>query len=271
MIVRCAGSSQVGRVRSENQDVFAIGPLVGQSELLSLGLATDSELLDRFGLLVAVADGMGGYAGGGLASRVLMEAFVAHYHRTERPGASRADVEEAIRESAAAGRSALVDAVAGGPSLQDAGTTLAGIVIMGGGGLVVFNVGDSRVVWANGTNARQLTVDHTLTVSPSPVGHRTDGQTPTAVNAPLTNWIGADRAPEIDFALDDVWRSGDRFAIGSDGWHGEGRGLSFGTVCATLRWSPSDEVACGIMVHEAVETDGSDNATVVVVGFEEAA
>jgi protein phosphatase len=136
--VRFALASDVGRIRSNNEDaVFAL-PDLG---------------------LFAVADGMGGHVAGELASRVALETFVEVIRKRERPRRI-SDIGPMLCEAVLAANSTVYhEAEARG--LHGMGTTLTTLRIRGRTG-VLAHVGDSRAYLLNDGKIHQLTRDHTL-------------------------------------------------------------------------------------------------------------
>ena len=268
-MIRVAGSSQTGPIRLENQDAYLVGSTVSRSTLASYGLSADSELLAAHGLLVAVADGMGGYAGGALASWTVLSTIAVAFHRDRGRPYSRESAIEAVEEAVAESQQVLAERLQTDGLGLDAGTTLAGAVFGPDGSLVVFGVGDSRVLWVGRAAARQLTVDDTPVGPGLAEGRIQVEQALRSDDLGLTRAITGDTAVRVRIAPEDAWRPGDRYVLGSDGWHGLGRGLPIDDVVAALRWGPSSEDVCRIMIDEAVARDGSDNATAVVVYCDE--
>jgi serine/threonine protein phosphatase PrpC len=141
-----ASVTHVGRVRAVNEDAVLAEPPI-----------------------FAVADGMGGHAFGDRASATAVETLAAHF--VARPGALPSEpghVLSGIRAANAAVR-ALTESDAEPRVI--AGTTLAGIAVVGGEQestprWMVFNVGDSRVYrWSHDADAdaprlERISVDH---------------------------------------------------------------------------------------------------------------
>ncbi|MEV8321462.1 protein phosphatase 2C domain-containing protein [Streptomyces sp. NPDC059900] len=155
--------SHPGLVRDQNEDSLAVGPwtLCG----------TTSENPQTLGfplgnpLVVAVADGIGGQPGGEVASSLVARRLASL--------GPVLDSEQALRDALSACNHAVYDAAERDPELATMGTTVAGVVVLGSE-LLVFNVGDSRVldVSRNGAGGtlRQVSVDD----SPPPApGRRT--------------------------------------------------------------------------------------------------
>ena len=75
-----AGASHPGRKRARNDDWFCLGHFVEQRDALALEFDEASRFLGDYGLLCAVADGIGGYAGGSRAAQVILETLSAQFY-----------------------------------------------------------------------------------------------------------------------------------------------------------------------------------------------
>ena len=136
--VRWGASTDIGPVRSENEDSWLAVPPV-----------------------FAVADGMGGHLGGAQASSnavITLQEFLSTDRLGNRP-VDLVDLSVAIDAAATAVASlAPIDNPASAP-----GTTLSGVMVLRtaeGPYWLSFNVGDSRVYVVGGGGIRQLTHDH---------------------------------------------------------------------------------------------------------------
>jgi serine/threonine protein phosphatase PrpC len=269
MRIRVAGQSHPGRVREHNEDHFCIGPLVEQEALLALEFDGAARFFHEHGLLACVADGIGGYAGGGLASRWALDALAEQCYALGDPDDAAGGAGAALSRSLPRVRELLAAKLAADALLAQAGTTLAGVLLMPPDRLAVFHAGDSRVLlFAGGERGflRQLTVDHT------PVGEAVHSGALSEADAAqhplcgqLTRSLGLAGNTEVQMQDGLSFSLGDVLLICSDGLHGTGRGLSKVTLQEALRSGlPAAELARGL-VMQAVETDGADNVTLVVV------
>ena len=131
--VRTASFTDVGRVRSANQDACA--------EFLG---AAGSRLL-------VVADGMGGHAGGEVASRTAVDAIGEWF---ENGGGGDGDM---LREAFEAANERVFRMSAESPHLRGMGTTGVGLWVGADGRGFVVNVGDSRAYRLRNDVIEQIT------------------------------------------------------------------------------------------------------------------
>lgn len=228
------GASDVGRVRSVNQDSWVIG---------------DG--------LWAVADGMGGHQGGEVASRMAIDSFQAHMLEPT----SDAVVEAAQQANAAVHQRSSQDA-----KLRGMGTTLCAMALVGLDGedqeLAVINIGDSRCYqWRDGLMT-QITRDHSLVEDMREAGQITEAE---AAVHPHRNIVTRALGIQPDVEVDEFFvapKTGDRYILCSDGLFNE---LSNEKIGATLRRLVDPQDACSELVRLANEAGGRDNVTCVVV------
>lgn len=232
-----AGITHVGRRRETNQD----------------------SLLAEFPLFV-VADGMGGHAGGEIAS----QSTVARLQETvragdvDRPGIERA-LDLAVRD------------IADHPETTDegTGTTLTGVFLELDADepqWVVLNIGDSRVYMLREGRLVQITTDHSvvqeLISSGKLSAEEAEGHPYSNV---ITRAVGASElAPPDYFSID--MRAGDRFVICSDGLTKE---LTDYGIQHFLREHAEPAPAVDAMLEAALENGGRDNVTLIVLQLDD--
>lgn len=272
MIVRATGGSHRGQVREGNDDHYCIGHHVEQCALTALSFDADAAFFRDYGLLCAVADGMGGYEGGAIASRVALETLSGYFYAEKRTGATVSDLKAGLERCFTQMQRTLELTLRREAHLARAGSTLAGIALLAPDVLAVFHCGDSRVLRASGGYLRPLTLDHTPVAADIAQGRLSEEQAATMpVASQLTRSLGIEGDSAIEIGDESAWTSSDTFLMGSDGWHGLGRGLSQRALRETLRQHPkaSPEEITRLLVSEAVRLDGNDNATLVMIRFEE--
>ena len=221
--------SHPGQVRSHNEDDYLVGTLPGERALLA-----------------AIADGMGGLAGGAEASRTALRALAG----AVLDGGSDAPVDLRLRAGSVAAAARVRDAAAAVPALRDMGTTLTALCCAGDR-LHLVHVGDTRAYRLRGGRCEQLTEDH-------------------AVRQPdnlLTRCIGAGQPslPLDEAALD--LQVGDRLLLVSDGVWSVVAADEFGRLAALV----PPQAAAEALVKAALRAGGPDNATAVVVEVASAA
>lgn len=166
--IRVLAFTDVGLVRKRNEDCVLVAGWLSQPRDGSL-VTMDFALTPPF--VCAVADGMGGHAGGNLASRVALTviADMSPDWRTEQ------DVASAMNET-----NDQVRAVGEEAGLQGLGTTIAGLCITADG-IIVFNVGDSQVFSITDGVLNQISIDDSVFDSngrPTNIITQSLGQTP---------------------------------------------------------------------------------------------
>ncbi|MBL8847799.1 MAG: serine/threonine-protein phosphatase [Hyphomicrobium zavarzinii] len=108
------------------------------------------------GAVVAVlADGMGGHAGGALASRMACESFIKAYADQDGPNTER------LIEALTAANQAIADTVDANPMLAGMGSTLVGVTF-GADGIEWVSVGDSPLLLYRRGEIALLNEDHSL-------------------------------------------------------------------------------------------------------------
>ncbi|CCH28420.1 protein phosphatase 2C domain-containing protein [Actinosynnema sp. NPDC047251] len=235
--VRAGAASEVGRVRSSNEDSLLVGAA-----------------------LFAVADGMGGHAAGEVASAMAVE----HLRELDRRAELRPDD---IRETLAEANRAIRAAGLEHPEQAGMGATATGLGLVrfaGSPHWVVFNIGDSRVYRYAGGVLTLLTVDHSEAAEMVAAGALTEEQARySRFRNVITRALGVHPSIEPDqWVFPPV--AGERFVLCSDGLTGE---LEDDEIAAVLRDVTDPECAAGELVRRAVDAGGRDNVTVVVVDY----
>ena len=143
--------SHIGVVRDHHEDSLVAGPWT----LCATVTESPQTLVFPLGtpLVVAVADGLGGHAGGEVAS-----ALVARQLAQIGP---LLDSEDRLRDALHACNREVYAVAARDPALAGMGTTVAGVVVTADR-VLAFNVGDSRVYAAGPGGVRQLSTDDRL-------------------------------------------------------------------------------------------------------------
>ena len=204
---RSAAVSHVGKVRSNNQDSGYAGQY-----------------------LFLVADGMGGHAGGDVASAIAVKRIT----ETDRQYTSPNDAEFALQSALLAANSLLAETVFEHGELTGMGTTVSGLLRVDNH-VAIAHIGDSRIYLFRDGKLTQITNDHTF------VQRLVDSGRITAEEAAvhprrsvLMRVLGdVDASPEIDTTVMET-KAGDRWVICSDGLSSYVAEDKIATVLATV-------------------------------------
>jgi protein phosphatase len=233
-----ASLSDVGCVRQNNEDAF------GSYEDVESGA----------GYLLIVADGMGGAAGGEIASRLAVETVQETYF------AAGAGVDPcAVLKSALERANQVINQRASDdPALAGMGTTCTAAVLSGRH-LCIGHVGDSRAYMARDAELHQITCDHSLAAE---LERRCEpGQpVPEAGRHVLTRCLGVSPEVKVDVSGPMKVDADNLLILCSDGLSGMVRSDEILEV--VLHHPP--EQACRRLVDLARERGGPDNITVQV-------
>ncbi len=233
-LLRSGSATDTGLVRSVNQDLAVESPN-----------------------LFAVADGMGGHAGGEVASRLAVDALAVAFGRQP----TGAGLSDAVTEAnATVWQRSQED-----PDLRGMGTTLTAMAVVNEDGqdvLALVNVGDSRSYRFHDGEMTQITSDHSLAEEMVKTGELTSAEAAVHPHRHiLTRALGV--SPEV---IVDLWRiqpvRGDRFLLCSDGLTNE---LDTGQISEVLSSVTDPRQVAQLLVRAARTHGGSDNITVVVV------
>jgi PPM family protein phosphatase len=233
------GVTDTGKVRQNNEDALLVGE--GEDETLFV-----------------VADGIGGFEAGEVASSLAVDAL-----KDLQPDEPfKAAIGEANRRIVAAGR--------GDEKLSGMGTTV--VAIRFGGTqrepvAEVAHVGDSRAYLMRGGDMNPITEDHSLVAELVRSGDLTRDQ---AAEHPqknlITRALGAGDEVDVDTTVLPV-EAGDRILLCSDGLSDL---VSEAGISEILAESPNDpERAARGLLSAALDAGGNDNVTVVVVDVKE--
>lgn len=244
--MKLAAKTDIGKVRSENQDAFLTG-----SEENGISWAL-------------VFDGMGGANGGAVASTLASEK-AGEILRQRLPLAQTP--QEGMRALVAALEHAneQVFALAGSePDLKGMGTTAVGIALVQGKACIA-HVGDSRIYRLAGGALTQLTTDHSMVQEMLQTGSITPEE---AQNHPRKNYItraiGVDRNIEVEYTILD-FNPGECFLLCTDGLHGYVPHEEMQRILTSIPFY----AAVDSLVGAALAQGGKDNITVCLLKEED--
>jgi protein phosphatase len=232
--LRYAARSDIGLVRANNQDSAYAGPH-----------------------LLMVADGMGGHAGGDVASSLAVASFAPLDDEAHGPDDALAELGRAM-ESA---REEIIARTAAEPDLAGMGTTVTAI-LRAGNKLAMAHLGDSRGYLLRDGALTQVTVDHTFVqhlvdtgrIKPEEAEHHPQ----RSVVMRVLGDFDVDVTPDLSVR---EARPGDRWLLCSDGLSGF---VSADTITETLRTVPDVDACADRLIQLALRAGGGDNVTVIV-------
>jgi protein phosphatase len=236
LALRYAARSDVGQVRQGNEDSGYAAPR-----------------------LLIVADGMGGHAGGELASATAVATLAQIADANLGQGEALTRLAEAV-ESAG---STIGLVVADSPELAGMGTTVTGLYWLADGDgarIAIVHVGDSRAYLLRDGDLSQITHDHTYVQTLVDAGRITEEEASTHPRRNLLmRALDGVQVAEPDLSVREA-RLGDRYLLASDGLHG----VVSGDEIARILGSREPTVCVTELVDLALSRGAPDNVTVVV-------
>lgn len=205
-----------------------------------------------------VADGMGGRAGGDVASRLFLEAVLEIFSRREEllPTAAEAKIEAAFLLA----NKKILAHVAHNPHHSGMGCT-AELLVFSQNHYSIGHVGDSRTSLFRGGNLIQLTHDHSLVQEQLEMGTISREQAEKSLfRNVLLRAVGVDTTLTID-SINGLFSAGDIFLLYTDGLHSMLRKSEIESVLAFH--APLAEKA-EMLIKLANEAGGFDNISVTL-------
>jgi serine/threonine protein phosphatase PrpC len=268
--------THVGKVRTNNEDAYIIYRNSRAWERLFTSLPPEAlpERHDETAYVMAVADGMGGLAGGEVASRLSIRTgiyLVLHAvkwtMKLDHPEERDKEIDEGISRAASYFdkiNQALIDEGRRHPDLAGMGTTLT-VSFSVGDDLLLFHIGDCRAyLWREG-RLRQLTRDHTMAQSLADAGIIPVSQLPKhRLRHMLTKALGTERGHVHTEVHQLQIADGDRLLLCSDGLYDM---VTDEDIAAILSREVSSQRACQALVDQALANGGKDNVTVLLARY----
>jgi protein phosphatase len=246
--VRLVGLSDTGKVREHNEDTIAVDPDLG---------------------LLVLADGMGGYNAGEVASGMatallgseLEKAFIAQ-EPSSRDASGKSWAEVTLVAEMARVNGAIYQAAQSQPHYAGMGTTLV-VAVFHDNKVTVGHIGDSRLYRLRGEDFQAITRDHSLLQEQIDSGLITAEQARHSQNKNLvTRAVGID--PEVQAEIHDhAVLPGDVYLFCSDGLNDmvedDEIAMTLGALSANL------ELCATQLVQMANDNGGRDNVSVILV------
>lgn len=242
--MKIIAKTDVGRVRTSNQDSYAAGEFRN-------GVAW-----------VVVCDGMGGNAGGNVASSTAVKYISERITTSYRENMSSSSIRNLLLTSITNANYEIYDMAQAKEELQGMGTTVVAAIITEST-LFVAHAGDSRAYIVSEQNIKQVTRDHSIVQNMVERGEITEEEAQIHPRKNLiTRALGVDENLKVDFTEEDTDPS-DIFLFCTDGLTNF---VSDEAIFDMVRQDPDSDLASKL-VATANEAGGGDNVTVVTVAY----
>lgn len=242
--MKIVAKTDKGLVRENNQDAYAVGELPGEVAW------------------AVVCDGMGGAAGGNIASalavKVISDKITSSYNEKMRDSSIKNLLDSAIT----AANIEVYDMAYSRPALKGMGTTVVAVVVRDNVAHIA-HAGDSRAYIVNKDGVEQITVDHSLVQNLVDRGEITKEEAEHHPNKNvITRALGVDKRIDVDFSEVDL-QENETLILCTDG-------LSNCVNNAEI----ADDIKDGQyyafadrLVKRANKNGGNDNITVVAIAI----
>ena len=242
--MKIVAKTDKGLVRENNQDAYAVGELPGEVAW------------------AVVCDGMGGAAGGNIASalavKVISDKITSSYNEKMRDSSIKNLLDSAIT----AANIEVYDMAYSRPDLKGMGTTVVAVVVRDNVAHIA-HAGDSRAYIVNKDRVEQITVDHSLVQNLVDRGEITKEEAEHHPNKNvITRALGVDKKIDVDFSEVDL-QENETLILCTDG-------LSNCVNNAEI----ADDIKDGQyyafadrLVKRANKNGGNDNITVVAIAI----
>lgn len=242
--MRIISKTDVGKVRTSNQDSYAAGEFQN-------GVAW-----------AVVCDGMGGNAGGNIASSTAVKSISEKITMGYRDGMTSSSIKNLLITAITNANYEVYDMANANAELKGMGTTVVAAIITPGT-VYVSHVGDSRAYLVSKSEIRQITKDHSVVQDMVEKGEITPDEAKSHPRKNLiTRALGVDEEVKADFLAEDT-TSDDVLLICTDGLTNfVDQSDIYRVVCD----EPYTDFA-DTLVDMANKNGGADNITVVAVAY----
>ena len=237
------GVTDIGLVRKENQDAFLLREQTASGHTVCV-----------------VCDGMGGSAGGRMASKIATETFMDEMERVLSPGMEPEQLKAVSSYAVALANDAIQAAAEEVEEYRNMGTTLV-CAVSYDGGVVISNVGDSRAYHITENGITRITRDHSLVEELVRMGQITREQARTHPRRNIiTRALGTERSVEGDLFIHKVV-PGELLLLCSDGLTNELSDSELWEYTVT----GGAETACKRLIDGALVRGAHDNVTAALM------
>ena len=240
--LKAYGKTDIGRVRTSNQDSFVCG------------------ILSDNALFAVVCDGMGGANGGNVASAIAVRTLADRIIDIYRDGQTGNSIKNLIESAITAANIDIFDTAMASPELRGMGTTVVAAIIIDRT-LYLAHVGDSRAYIDSSDGVLQITRDHSIVQDMVEKGKLTRDEAKTHPRKHfITRALGVDQSVECDYTeitLEDntgilICTDGLTNMVDSDEIH-------------RLINTKEPAAVPDALIHAANMAGGSDNITAVLI------
>mgnify|MGYP001022631307 CR=1 FL=1 len=232
-----------GRARSNNEDAVRVDEAIG---------------------LAVLADGMGGYNAGEVASAMAVDCMVDHVARwvaVSRSPRDEAEIRQALTAGASHANRTVFEASQSRAEYAGMGTTLV-VALFNDARLWVGHIGDSRAYRWRAGRLEQLSRDHSLLQEQIDAGLLTPEEAVFSMNRNLvTRAVGVEPEVELEIVGHEV-QTGDTVLLCSDGLSDM---LPDPAIAQVMRANDSLATAAVALIAAANAAGGRDNISVVLV------
>ncbi|MDD6620694.1 MAG: Stp1/IreP family PP2C-type Ser/Thr phosphatase [Eubacteriales bacterium] len=231
-----------GHVRETNQDAYAVG-----------------EFSDEV-VWAVVCDGMGGAAGGNIASALAVKVISDKINASYREKMRDMSIKNMLDSALTAANIEVYDMADAKPELHGMGTTVVCAIVRDNQAFIA-HAGDSRAYVLSDGNINQITTDHSMVQDLLSRGKITDEQAAKHPNKNIiTRAVGVDKSIEIDFDQIDL-DDNSTLLLCSDGLSN----YVTNEEIVDLMSDGKHYAFADRLVQKANENGGGDNITVVVI------
>ncbi len=241
--MKIVAKTDKGRVRSSNQDAYAVG-----------------EFSDEV-VWAVVCDGMGGAAGGNIASALAVKVISDKINASYREKMRDSSIQNMLDSALTAANIEVYDFAEANTELKGMGTTVVCAIVRDGQAFIA-HAGDSRAYIISADNdARQVTVDHSVVQDLLSKGKITSEEAEHHPNKNIiTRAVGVDKSIKIDFDQIDL-EAGDTVLLCTDGLSNYVTNEEMIDIMSDGKhYAFADR-----LVNKANENGGGDNITVVII------
>ena len=235
-----AALTNKGRVRANNEDSMY------------------ADVADRVAI---VCDGMGGHAGGHIASEVAVQSIASALHQLKpQEWLDEELVIEALKQATFGANDLILDRAKSDPELAEMGTTLVACAFMHDR-VITANVGDSRIYRVVDGTLEQVSSDHSLVAERVRAGLLDPDSDEAAMLANIiTRALGMEQIT-VDITVEEL-QAGDIYLLCSDGLCDM---LSDADILQIIVRARTLDDACFNLVDQANRNGGVDNITVALI------